>query len=108
MSEINALFAIEPLMYFGIGFLAATLIAIAIFPLALNRAVRLTTRRVMSTMPHSLTEASAEKDTMRAMFAGRGQEIGGQDGRIGQAGCSSSGATRTPQRREHSIERSVG
>jgi hypothetical protein len=67
MSEINALFAIEPLMYFGIGFLAATLIAIAIFPLALNRAVRLTTRRVMSTMPHSLTEASAEKDTMRAM-----------------------------------------
>ena len=69
MSEINALFAIEPLMYFGIGFLAATLIAIAIVPFALNRAVRLTTRRIMSTMPHSLTEASAEKDTMRAMFA---------------------------------------
>jgi len=62
MSQINALFAIEPLMYFGIGFLAATLIAIAIAPFSLKRAERLSTRRVMSTMPHSLAEASAEKD----------------------------------------------
>jgi hypothetical protein len=56
-------------MYFGIGFLVATLIAIAIFPFAHNRAVRLTTRRIMSEMPHSLTEALAGKDTVRAMFA---------------------------------------
>ena len=69
MSQINALFAIEPLMYFGIGFLAATLIAIAIAPFSLKRAERLSTRRVMSTMPHSLAEASAEKDIMRATFA---------------------------------------
>jgi hypothetical protein len=69
MPQINALFAIEPLMYFGIGFLAATLIAIAIAPFALKRAERLSTRRVMSTMPHSLAEASAEKDIMRATFA---------------------------------------
>jgi hypothetical protein len=69
MSEINALFSIEPLMCFGIGFLVATLIAIAIFPFAHNRAVRLTTRRIMSEMPHSLTEALAGKDTVRAMFA---------------------------------------
>ena len=67
--EISALFAIESLMYFGIGFFAATLIAIAITPFALNRTVRLTTRRVMSTIPHSLTEARAEQDTVRAMFA---------------------------------------
>ena len=66
---ISAQFAIESLMYFGIGFLLATLIAIAIFPFALNRAVRLTTRRVMLAMPHSLTEALAGKDTVRAMFA---------------------------------------
>ena len=69
MSGINALFAVEPLMYFGVGFLSATLIAIAIFPFALNRAVRLTTRRVMATMPHSLSEASAERDALRATFA---------------------------------------
>ena len=69
MSDINAPFAIEPLMYFGIGFLAATLIATVITPFALNRAVRLTTRRIMATMPPSLAEASAERDALRATFA---------------------------------------
>jgi predicted nucleic acid-binding Zn-ribbon protein len=67
--EISALFGIEPLMYFGVGFFTATLMAIAIVPFALNRAVRLTTRRVMSTIPHSLSEARAEQDSARAMFA---------------------------------------
>ena len=56
-------------MYFGLGFFAAALIAVALYPVALNRSVRLTTRRVMAEMPHSLTEALAGKDTVRAMFA---------------------------------------
>ena len=56
-------------MYFGIGFLAATLIAIAIVPFAIKRAVRLTTLRAISTIPTSLTEALAGKDGVRAMFA---------------------------------------
>ena len=56
-------------MYFGIGFLASTLIAIAIIPLVHNRAARLATRRVISSMPQSLTEIVAEKDSTRAVFA---------------------------------------
>jgi hypothetical protein len=69
LDEISALLAIEPMMYFGIGFLASTLIAIAIIPLVHNRATRLAMRRVMSSMPQSLTEIVAEKDSMRAKFA---------------------------------------
>ena len=57
------------MMYFGIGFLASTLIAIAIIPLVHNRAARLATRRVISSMPQSLTEIAAEKDSTRAVFA---------------------------------------
>jgi len=57
------------MMYFGIGFLASTLIAIAIIPLVHNRAARLATRRVISSMPQSLTEIVAEKDSTRAIFA---------------------------------------
>jgi hypothetical protein len=67
--EISALFSVEPMMYFGLGFLAAALIAIAIYPAVVNRSVRLTTRRVMAAMPASLNEAMADKDTVRAMFA---------------------------------------
>jgi lipopolysaccharide export LptBFGC system permease protein LptF len=69
LDEISALLAIEPMMYFGIGFLASTLIAIAIIPLVHNRAARLATRRVTSLMPQSLTEIVTEKDSMRAKFA---------------------------------------
>ena len=67
--DISALLAIEPTMYFGIGFLAATLIAVATISVVHNRAVRLTTRRIMSSMPKSMAEVVAEKDRMRAMFA---------------------------------------
>jgi len=67
--EISALLGIEPLMYFGVGFFTATLMAIGFFPFALNRAVRLTTRRVMSSIPRSLSEARAEQDSARAIFA---------------------------------------
>ena len=66
---MGAPFPIESAMYFGIGFLAASLLAMAIVPFALNRAVRLTTRRVLSTIPASLTGVRAEQDTVRAMFA---------------------------------------
>jgi len=69
MSDISVLFSIEHLMYFGIGFLAATVISIVIVPFALKRAERLTRRRVISTMPLSLNETAAEKDALRATFA---------------------------------------
>ena len=61
--------SIEALMYFGVGFLAASLIAIAMLPVVLNRAERLTRRRVMASIPNSMPEALAEKDSARAMFA---------------------------------------
>ena len=37
---------IEPIMFFGIGFLAAALIGLVIVPLVHTRAIRLTVRRL--------------------------------------------------------------
>jgi hypothetical protein len=67
--EGEAVFSVELIMYFAVGFLAASLSALAIFPAVLNRAVRLNTRRIVSAMPYSLTEVMAEKDSLRAIFA---------------------------------------
>ncbi len=60
---------IEPVMYFGIGFLVAALIGLVIVPLVHNRAVRLTMRRLEAATPLSLAEIQADKDQLRAEFA---------------------------------------
>jgi chromosome segregation ATPase len=60
---------IEPIMYFGIGFLIAALIGLVIVPLVHNRAVRLTMRRLEAGTPLSLAEIQADKDQLRAEFA---------------------------------------
>jgi chromosome segregation ATPase len=60
---------IEPIMYFGIGFLFATLLGLVIIPLVHNRAVRLTTRRFEASTPVSMAEIQADKDQLRAEFA---------------------------------------
>jgi chromosome segregation ATPase len=60
---------IEPIMYFGIGFLAAALIALLFFPLVHNRAVRLTVRRLEAATPLTIAEIRADKDQLRAEFA---------------------------------------
>ncbi len=60
---------IEPMMYFGIGFLLATLIGVAISPLIHRRAVRLTMRRLKGTIPSSMAEILADKDLLRAQYA---------------------------------------
>src|SRR6201987_6524101 len=60
---------IEPIMYFGLGFLAATLIALIIMPFVHGRAERLTTRRLEAAIPVSMAEIQAEKDQLRAEFA---------------------------------------
>ena len=60
---------IEPTMYFGIGFLLAALIALAVIPLVHNRAVRLTVRRLEAALPQSMLEVQADKDQLRAEFA---------------------------------------
>ena len=56
-------------MYFGIGFLFATLIGVAVIPLVHNRAVRLTIRRLENSIPQSMAEIQADKDALRAEFA---------------------------------------
>jgi len=60
---------IESIMYFGIGFLVAALIALTIIPLVHSRAVRLTIRRLEDSIPHSVAEIQADKDALRAEFA---------------------------------------
>lgn len=60
---------IEPIMFFGIGFLAAALIGLIIIPLVHARAVRLTMRRLEAATPLSMAEIQADKDQLRAEFA---------------------------------------
>ncbi len=60
---------IESIMYFGIGFLVATLLGLLFIPLVHNRAVRLTTKRLEASTPLSMVEIRADKDQLRAEFA---------------------------------------
>jgi len=60
---------VEPIMFFGIGFLVAALIGLVVIPLVHNRAVRLTTRRLEAATPLSMAEIQADKDQLRAEFA---------------------------------------
>src|SRR5712675_991663 len=59
----------ESIMYFGIGFLFAALIGLAIFLRLRGRAVRLTTRRLEAAIPPSFAEVQIDKDLPRAEFA---------------------------------------
>jgi DNA repair exonuclease SbcCD ATPase subunit len=60
---------VESIMYFGIGFLIASLLGLVVMPLIHNRAARLTTRRLEAATPMSMAEIQAEKDQLRAEFA---------------------------------------
>jgi chromosome segregation ATPase len=60
---------IQPIMYFGIGFLVAALCGLLFIPLVHNRAVRLTMRRLEAATPLSIAEIRADKDQLRAEFA---------------------------------------
>ena len=60
---------IESIMYFGIGFLVATLLGLLFIPLVHNRAERLTTKRLEASMAQSTAEIFADKDHLRAEFA---------------------------------------
>lgn len=61
--------AIELMMYMGIGFLLAALIAVLVIPLVHSRAERLTLRRLEASLPQSLAEVQADKDLLRADHA---------------------------------------
>jgi chromosome segregation ATPase len=60
---------IEPIMFFGIGFLVASLLGLVFIPLVHNRAVRLTKRRIEAATPMSMAEIQADKDQLRAEHA---------------------------------------
>src|SRR5215510_1945420 len=57
---------LESIMYFGIGFLFAALVGLAIFPRVHGRAVRLTTRRLEAAILPSIKEVQAVKDRLTA------------------------------------------
>src|SRR5208282_4259836 len=56
-------------MIFALGFLAASLIALAIAPAFWQRAIRLSTRRLEMLLPLSPEEILAGRDLLRAEFA---------------------------------------
>jgi len=60
---------LEPIMFSALGFLAASLLMVAVAPAIHERAVRLTTRRMQAAMPLSVAEMHVEKDVLRAQFA---------------------------------------
>jgi hypothetical protein len=60
---------IEPIMYFGIGFLVALLATLFVIPRIHRRAVRLTMQRLEASLPLSMAELQADKDQLRAEFA---------------------------------------
>ena len=56
-------------MFFGLGFLASSLLGLIIVPFVHGRAVRLTVRRLEAATPLSMAEIQADKDQLRAEFA---------------------------------------
>ena len=60
---------IQILMFVALGFLLASLVAVLLAPPLWRRAVRLTTRRLETTMPMSAADIQADKDELRAEFA---------------------------------------
>lgn len=56
-------------MYFALGLLAASLIALAVMPAVWRRAVRLTKKRIEAATPITMAEFRADKDQLRAEFA---------------------------------------
>jgi chromosome segregation ATPase len=61
--------AIENIMYFALGVMLATLLALVIMPAVWKRAVRLTKKRIEAATPITMAEFRADKDQLRAEFA---------------------------------------
>lgn len=60
---------IENIMYFALGLLVASLVALIVLPAVWKRAVRLTRRRIEAATPITMAEFRADKDQLRAEFA---------------------------------------
>lgn len=66
---LSAATVIQSILFFVLGFLSATFLALMIAPAVWRRAVALTRRRIEATVPMTLNEIQAEKDRMRAEYA---------------------------------------
>jgi hypothetical protein len=60
---------IEQMMFFALGALVASLLALILLPAVWKRAVRLTKRRIEAATPITMAEFRADKDQLRAEFA---------------------------------------
>lgn len=60
---------IQPILFFILGFLCATFLAVTAMPAIWRRALRLTRLRVEAALPLSLAEIQADKDRIRAQYA---------------------------------------
>src|SRR3990172_6150047 len=56
-------------IYVALGFLGASLLALMLVPALWNRAVRLTSKKLESTMPMSVADIQDDKDQLRAEYA---------------------------------------
>ncbi len=60
---------VQSILFFALGFLCAGFLALLVAPAIWRRAVALTRKRVEASVPHTLAEIQADKDSMRAEFA---------------------------------------
>jgi hypothetical protein len=60
---------VELIMFFALGFLVGSLLALTSLPLLHARAERLAVQRLSCQIPWSIKEARADKDALRAEFA---------------------------------------
>lgn len=61
--------AVDQIMFFALGFLIASLLALVVLPSVWKRAVRLTKKRIEAATPMTMAEFRADKDQLRAGFA---------------------------------------
>lgn len=60
---------VQPILFFALGFLGAGFLALLVAPAIWRRAVSLTRARIQASMPLTLSEIQADKDSLRAEFA---------------------------------------
>ena len=60
---------VQSILFFALGFLCAGFLALLVAPAIWRRAVALTRRRVEASVPRTLEEIQADKDSLRAEFA---------------------------------------
>jgi len=60
---------VQSILFFALGFLCAGFLALLVAPAIWRRAVALTRKRVEASVPRTLEEIQADKDSVRAEFA---------------------------------------